>query len=275
MKKVLKWVGIVFVVLFVIGLIVGKDENKSVEDISVSSAPSSSSNSKKTISLTAKEAEFINFAIEDDADVAFSGGDALIKPDVIFVTAKELQKNYAANEARGDKTYKDKDMVITGVVSSIDSSIGDIPVVTLKTNDMFNTVHVRFKKQYRDIAIELDKNKKITFFCKGDGVIIGSPTVSSCMPVDVAKKDFINKQKQYVNKALEGDKSVPDEVKGIILLTKIVGEETNDFAKCEKFGKKCLDSTMQKMKASGKDSKSYLESSPVAQELKEILGEKK
>ncbi|OTA20145.1 hypothetical protein Xbed_01619 [Xenorhabdus beddingii] len=271
MKKVLKWVGIVFVALFVLGLIVGKDENKKGEDkpegdISVSS--NSSSNGKKTISLTEKEAEFINLSIEDYADVAFDGGDALIKPDAIFVTARELQKNYAANEARGDKTYKDKDMIITGIVSSIDSSLGDIPIVTLKTNDMFSSVHVRFKKQYRDIAIDLNKNQKVTFFCKGDGVIIGSPTVSQCAPVDVAKNDFINKQKQYVNKALKGNKDISDNTKELIILAKFVGEQTNDFSSCEKIDKKCLTSIAPTRQKAAKN----IGSSPTMQELKELLG---
>ncbi len=236
MKNVLKWIGIIVVVLFVIGFVVGKDENKSSGDVAVSG----SSTSKNKISLTAKEAEFINLLIEDEVNTAFKGGDAMIKPDMIFVTAKELQRNYAANEARGDKTYKDKDIVITGVVSSIDSSFGDIPIVTLKTNEMFNSVHVRFKSQYRDVAIDLNKNEKVTFLCKGDGVIIGSPTVSSCTPIDVAKNDFINKQKQYVNKALNDDKKASNDIKSIIELTKVIGKQSNDFSSCEKIDRKCF-----------------------------------
>ncbi|WP_350305177.1 OB-fold protein [Photorhabdus viridis] len=264
MKKVLKWIGIIFVVLIVIGIIADNDDEKPTEKVSVSSGESKSN---KSISLSQKEAEFINVAIEDDANVAFEGGDSMFKPDIIFVTASELQNDYSANEARGDKTYKDKNLVITGMVSSIDSSIGDIPVVTLKTNDMFNRVHVRFKKQYRDAAIDLNKNQKVAFFCKGDGVIIGSPTVSDCTPVDVAKSDFINQQKQYVNKAIDGDKSVPNDIKTIIMFAKVAGEKTNDFANCSKIDKKCVNSVgplMQKVLKSK-------EETPIMKELKEKL----
>ncbi|AOM42702.1 OB-fold protein [Xenorhabdus hominickii] len=265
MKKVLKWIGIVFVVLIVIGFIAGKGEDKSSGDVSVSS---NSSSGKKSISLTEKEAEFINSLIENDANTAFSGGNSMIKPDVIFVTAKELQQNYAENEARGDRTYKDKDLVITGIVSSIDSSLGDIPVVTLKTNDLFNSVHIRFKKQYRDTAIDLNKNQKVTFFCQGNGVMLGSPTVSNCSPVDVAKNDFINKQKQYVNKAINGDKNTSEGIISIIALAKVVGEQSNDFSSCEKIDKKCFTSVAPTLQKAAKN----IETSPAMQEIKEVLG---
>ncbi|WP_319926848.1 hypothetical protein [Xenorhabdus littoralis] len=48
--------------------------------------------------MTEKEAEFINFTIENDVDAAFSGGNAMIKSEVIFVAAKELQNSYAGNK---------------------------------------------------------------------------------------------------------------------------------------------------------------------------------
>lgn len=151
-----------------------------------------------------------------------------------------MQQTYANNEARGDKTYKGKNIIITGVVESIDSSIGDIPVISLKTGEMFSTVRLHLTKQYRDMAADLDKNQKITLACVGDSVIIGSPRLKDCKPVSSVASKITNEQMKLVNKFIKGNNEIPNDIKQVVLLAKVLGKETSDFSQCQEIDSKCM-----------------------------------
>ncbi|MDE9495864.1 hypothetical protein KKJ09_20345 [Xenorhabdus bovienii] len=248
MKKVLKWVGIVLVVIFGIGILVGKDEGKPVEDTSVSSAASSSSDN--AVKFTENESKAIKDMIHDEVETAFNGGDTQLDTEYLVVSAGEMQKVYSANEAKGDKIYKGKKIIISGIVDSIDSSFGDIPVVTLKTGDMFNKVHVNFARKYRDIAAELNKNQKVKYACVGGSVIIGSPSVRDCTPISDAIDELVDSLASSVNKALKNPSKASEYDKGVILSVKLVSVVTNDFKVCNATDRKCLSSNLSKY---GKD----------------------
>ncbi|MDC9597344.1 OB-fold protein [Xenorhabdus anantnagensis] len=245
MKKVLKWVGIVFVALFVIGLIVGKDKDKPEGD--ASPAITSSNNA---IKFTENESKAINNMIHDEVETAFNGGDTQLDTEYLVVSAREMEKVYAANEAKGDKTYKSKKIIISGIVDSIDSSFGDIPVVTLKTGDIFNKVHVNFDRKYRDLAAELSKNQKVKYACVGGSVIIGSPSVRDCTPISVAIDELIDKLASSVSKALKNPSKANEYDKKIILFVKLASVVTNDFKTCSITDQKCFSSNLSKY---GKD----------------------
>ncbi|MDC9613146.1 hypothetical protein PSI19_04450 [Xenorhabdus khoisanae] len=256
MKKILKWVGIVFVVLIVIGIIAGKDDKSS-------GATSSSSNA---IKLTENESSVIENVIRKDVKMGFEGGNSELNTDYIVVTAKEMERVYASNEARGDKTYKGKKIIITGIVDSIDSSIGDIPVVTLKTGDMFNKVHVNFARKYRDLAAELNRNQKVKYACVGESVIIGSPTLGDCVPVSVAEDELVSKLVSSINNASKNPDKATEVEKKIILFAKVSSIVTDDFKTCKVTDIECLSSSLNKYE------KNKLENNAEVKELTEKLG---
>ncbi|PHM39328.1 hypothetical protein Xmau_02935 [Xenorhabdus mauleonii] len=256
MKKILKWVGIIFVVLLVIGIIAGKDENSS----------ESTSSSSSAIKLTENELDVVKNIIRTDVKNGFNNGGSKLNTDYVVVSAREMQRTYASNEARGDKTYKGKKIIITGIVDTIDSSIGDIPVVTLKTGDMFYKVHVNFDRKYRDLAADLDRNQKVTYACVGESVIIGSPTVGDCVPVSVAEDKLVDKLVSSVNKALKNPSKATEEDKSMIMFAKIASVSTDDFKTCKATDVKCLSSSIDKY---GKDN---LDSNAELKALAEKLG---
>lgn len=236
MNKILKWVLVVIVVLIVIGVIAGKDK-----DGSISNPKNEAVNvSEQKITLSEKEYKVVEMMINDDVIASLNGDSSTVKTDYISLSAKELQQSYASNEARGDKNYKGKNIIITGIVESIDSRFGDIPVIRLKTGEMFSNVMVNLAKKYRDIAVDVDKNQKVTLACIGDGIIIGSPTLKECMPVSTVVSKITNEQMGLVNKFIKGSHDVPDFTKMIVLATKIMGKTTNDFTQCKEINSQCL-----------------------------------
>lgn len=102
--------------------------------------------------------------------------------EVAEVTAEELWAAYDKNELAGDQAYKDKTIVVTGVLDSIESGLGDTPYLTLRAGDEynFNTPQAHFDKSETDSLVTLSKGESVTLRCKGDGEIMGSPMLSNC-----------------------------------------------------------------------------------------------
>lgn len=266
MKKILKWVGVIFIVIIVIGVIAGKDDKADATTNSNSQPPEAASATaaiatdkvddnkpSSSISLTDDEISAAKALIKDDVMNNFDGGESLYDYGYMPVTAKEMFKVYSANEARGDKTFKGKKIIISGVVDSISSSIGDIPVVSLKTGEMFQTVNVNFARKYRDTAIDLNKNQKVSFACVGGTVVIGMPSVRDCTPLNVAINEAVDNKMKDVESALRNHKTVTDKnLLSIITFAKSAGKVTDNFKSCKPDNINCISSKAESIpKAKG------------------------
>lgn len=256
MKKVLKWVVIVFVVIIVIGMLAGNSEKDVSVNGSIDQPKESKENidkqsnnksaSSKDLKLSSNDLIALKTMITDDVKVNFDGGESLLDYGYIPVTAKEMFKTYSENEARGDKKFKGKDVIISGSIESITSSIGDIPVVSLKTGDMFQTVNVNFSRKYRDIAVDLNKNQKVTFACVGGSVVIGMPSVRDCKPIDSVIDSIVNGKIDDMKSVIEDGHLKDDKnLLPIVLMIKAVGIKTDDFKTCKPDNIKCLKSQME------------------------------
>lgn len=202
----------------------------------------------KNNKLTDNEVIALKSLLSEDAKANFEGDDSLFNYEYIPVSAKKMFKVYAANEVRGDKTYKNKKVLISGVVKKISSSIGDAPVVSLETGDNFRTVNLSFAKKYHDIAIDLNKNQKITFACVGGTVVMGIPSVSDCKPVDIAIQESVNSKMAGINRALSDPKSVDDKnVFVLIVMAKAVGGVTDNFKSCKPDDINCISDKIEAM----------------------------
>lgn len=255
MKKILKWVGIIFIVIIVIGVIAGKDDKEDVATTNSDSQPSEVVNaapaivtdkvdenkSSPSISLTENEIAAVKAILKDDVRVSFDDGKSLYDYGYMPVTAKEMFKVYSANEARGDKTFKGNKIIISGVVDSISSSIGDIPVVSLKTGEMFQTVSVNFARKYRDTAIDLNKNQKVSFACIGGTVVMGMPSVRDCVPLNVAINEAVDGKMKDVENALRNHETTTDKgLLQIVVFAKAAGKATDNFKSCKPDDINCI-----------------------------------
>ena len=98
----------------------------------------------------------------------------------ISAGAKELFDEYHANEVAADLKYKDRDVLIVGTVQSIDKDVLNNVVVRLSTRNRFQPVSVTLKHRHQKAAAAFKKGDILTFDCKGDGMIVGSPSMKEC-----------------------------------------------------------------------------------------------
>ncbi len=134
---------IVFIVLMVIGVMVGNKGSGSGAGSSTSSSSGDSSSS--------------------------SAPDNPPAPAAISVSANQLSAAYNANEVSADDKYKDKLIAVTGTVDSIGKDITDTPYVTLQASGDLLGVQCMFDDQYKGQLGQFQKGQHVTFHgtCKG------------------------------------------------------------------------------------------------------------
>jgi hypothetical protein len=100
----------------------------------------------------------------------------------IPVTAAALQSAYDKNEVSADQAYKNKSLLVSGTIQSIDKDAFDDIVVQLRTGNEFMPAHAYLGNEHENLAASLNKGQKVTWQCTGGGLIIGSPILKDCQP---------------------------------------------------------------------------------------------
>ncbi|OOR90925.1 hypothetical protein B0181_04150 [Moraxella caviae] len=132
---------------------------------------------------------FVLFAIFAGDDTATSDTSAAtdtaqveIETEVpMEVSARTLYQDYDANEVAGDQKYKGKLLQVSGKVASIDSGLGDEANIRLIGKSEFETVMASGDDEFTQKAATLSKGQDVVMICRGDGEIIGSPTLKQCV----------------------------------------------------------------------------------------------
>lgn len=104
--------------------------------------------------------------------------DITIAPVVpVEITARQLHRDYEANEVAADVLYKGKRLLITGEVASIQTDLMDKPQVQLKAGSVDQ---VMISGLSREEAGALGKGDTVLAACTGNGMILGSPMTRDC-----------------------------------------------------------------------------------------------
>lgn len=104
--------------------------------------------------------------------------DIAIAPVVpVEITARQLYRDYEANEVAADVLYKGKRLLITGEVASIQTDLMDKPQVQLKAGSVDQ---VMISGLSREEAGALGKGDTVLAACTGNGMILGSPMTRDC-----------------------------------------------------------------------------------------------
>lgn len=114
----------------------------------------------------------------------FSKEDASVPaalPDgpAISVEAEKLAADYKDNEVSADNTYKEKRLIVSAVVQSINKDFKDQVWVGMRTDNQFTQVHAEGLTATQ--ASKLKKGEVITVICKGAGMILSSPFLKDCI----------------------------------------------------------------------------------------------
>lgn len=146
LKKILMWVGIIFVVLVVIGIFAGGE--------------------KQSTSTTTEPAS-----------------ELVVEEAPIQVKASELLSAYKNNEIAANQQFKDKTLLVTAIVESIDAGLMDEPYLVLKAGDQFefNKPQAHLAKSDANKAATLSKGQQVVLRCIGNSEIAGTPMLKDCV----------------------------------------------------------------------------------------------
>lgn len=103
----------------------------------------------------------------------------------IVVSAREIASDYDDNKAAADQKYKGKILEVSGIVASIDSSVGDQAIVQLVGKNEFQTVSTQGNNDFTQYATTLKKGQNVVLICEGDGaygVFFDFPSLNNCQP---------------------------------------------------------------------------------------------
>lgn len=153
--SVLKWIGIIFVALIVIGAVSGGSNEKST---------TSNSDVKSNVE-------------EDSKQEAGTEPEEEIKSEIeyISVTANELSDALSNNAMKAQSDYKDKYLEITGKLGNIDSNGRYIAINSDKDFDLTNIQCYIKSDEQKEVIINKTKGDTITVkgYCKDIGEILG------------------------------------------------------------------------------------------------------
>lgn len=86
----------------------------------------------------------------------------------ISVSAKVLTKEYEENELSADGKYKNKSLIVSGKISNIAETFGNI-TVQLEGHSLTSSVMCGFDESEKANVMKLKKGQSVTFIGKGDG----------------------------------------------------------------------------------------------------------
>lgn len=152
MKKIFKWVAIIFVILIVIAVIFGKDETAQ------SNNNATTENNSQNVS---------NEAAEPPVDV----------------TADQLLNAYKNNEVSANQQFKGKTLLVSATIDSIQAGFNDEPYISLKAGGEieFNQPQAHLADSELSKAATLSKGQKVKLLCVGNSEIAGSPMLADCV----------------------------------------------------------------------------------------------
>lgn len=107
----------------------------------------------------------------------------ILLKDLVFINAADISNDYEKNEVAGDLKYKNKTILVTGTIKSINSGINDEPFLTLEADNPFTATRVQFRNppQKLQMIANLRKNEEIKLICIGAGEIVGNPSLRECI----------------------------------------------------------------------------------------------
>ena len=96
------------------------------------------------------------------------------------VSAADLWSTYSRDRAAADRLYRDRSVVITGVVRAFDRNYEGAMVVRLATPDPFDAVNATLATRNDPALAGLAKGRTVSLLCVGRGDLMGAPQLGSC-----------------------------------------------------------------------------------------------
>ena len=99
----------------------------------------------------------------------------------ISVTASELEDAYAENTVSADARFKGRQLLVTGIVVSIDTDISDSAYLALQGTNPFLHTQAHLQESVRWKAGTLKPGAQVRLICTGNGDIVKTPMLKDCV----------------------------------------------------------------------------------------------
>ena len=96
------------------------------------------------------------------------------------LSAADLWSTYTRDRAAGDRLYRDRSLVVSGVVRAVDRNYEGDMVVRLATPDPFEAVNATLATRNDPAVLGLAKGHRVSLLCVGRGALMGAPLLGSC-----------------------------------------------------------------------------------------------
>lgn len=98
----------------------------------------------------------------------------------IVISAYLLENEYAQDAAVADNKFFNKNLEVTGVVSSVERGMSDEVILQLETNTPYNNVSATGDIAFDKHASALNVGDRVTLLCIGAGQVLNSPLIDLC-----------------------------------------------------------------------------------------------
>lgn len=175
--------------------------------------------SVKTYQLNPQEKDLLGgifygqlYALADESDVLDFTKQRV--GDYVVTSANQMQLDYEKNEVAGDIKYRKKIVFLKGQVASIDRSIGENYFIGLKGgSNPFLNPKAKMADGYTNYLAALEKGQTVKLVCDGDGMLMGSATVTACKPLSV----YVEERTKAIIESVDKE------------MSKIIADESSKF----------------------------------------------
>jgi hypothetical protein len=96
------------------------------------------------------------------------------------VTASELWAAYGRDAQAADREFRDKAVVVSGIVRSVERDLEGSMVARLSTGDAFETVNAKLATRTDPSLVGVIKGRRVSLLCVGRGALMGAPQLGGC-----------------------------------------------------------------------------------------------
>ena len=96
------------------------------------------------------------------------------------ISANALWMAYSRDAAGTDRSFRDRPVLVTGTIRSIDRDFGGRLLVRFNTGDAFETVNATMASRDNPTVIGTAKGRTLSLLCEGRGMLMGAPLLGGC-----------------------------------------------------------------------------------------------
>jgi hypothetical protein len=99
---------------------------------------------------------------------------------VAEIAATDLWMAYSRDPVGTDRSFRDRPVLVTGTIRSIERDFRGRLQVRLNTGDAFETVNATMASRDNSTVAGAAKGRTISLLCQGQGMLIGAPLLGDC-----------------------------------------------------------------------------------------------